>query len=115
MQPLLIVALLAAGCGDDGAEKPADKPTCTATLTTKAVEADGVAALLATAADQGSKDVLKGMVADECCQACPTIAATARPLVTDMEACVTCAGNYSSGNPATHISSCTAQVCPPAP
>ncbi len=112
---LLLAALVAAGCGDEGEEQPADKPTCTAALTTKAVKADGLSALLATAADQGSKDVLKGMVADECCQVCPTSAATARPLVADMEACVTCAGGYSGGNPATHISNCTTQVCPLAP
>lgn len=112
----LLLALIGA-CGSDDTEKQTDAGnpvvTCTAQKTEEVATSDDLSKLLAVAADQTSKDALRSQVVSECCPPCATGSATERPLLSDTEACVKCAGDYSGGNPADHVNSCAANVCKP--
>lgn len=109
---MAVLVLALAGCGDgDGGEAPKPKPTCTTEGTTQFAAASDLSKLLAAGVDQASKDALRSMVIDGCCPYCSSDSITERPLVVDMEACVACAGTYTDGNPADHVSACAKQLC----
>jgi hypothetical protein len=104
----------ACGSDDNKTEPDASKPpTCTPQNTEELTTSNDLSKLLAVAADEPSKEALRSQVVSECCPPCPTGSATERPLLSDAETCVTCAGGYSGGNPADHVRSCATNVCKP--
>lgn len=114
----LAPALLALnGCSDDGAGSGdgGQVATCTLEQTKQLVSATDMTKLTAVAADATTKQVLLEMVAESCCAPCSASSATPRPLLTDAQACVSCAAAYVSGDPAQHIEGCAGpKVCKPA-
>ena len=106
---MAVLVLALASCGNGDGEEA--KPTCTTEQTTQLVADSDLSKLLAAGVDPASKDALKSMVIDACCPFCGNDSVTERPHVVEMEACVACAGTYSGGNPADHVSACGNQVC----
>ena len=110
--PTLLLALSLAHCGADEAAKP---QTCTREGTAELVAAAEMSKLLAAAVNEETAAVLMQAVAAECCRFCPGGAADRRPRLADAEACITCAAGYPGGDPAAHVTGCSATVCDAAP
>ena len=110
---LLSAAVGCAACSSDSSDGDSSDGgsavTCTPAGTQALVEAADVSQLLSVV-DEASQSVLLEAVIDGCCPICQG-AATDRPLRAAAQACVSCSASYAGGNPAEHITGCTASVC----